>query len=223
MLDGARARRACSATLVAARLVHGRSPPRARTTAPLAAALARPLPDKRIERRLEQSVDPEGDLLDTASPRACGRPARSARRPPAADPQARSRCSAVSTPPRRRPMPSVTVRGGRYVIPVRRDSRSRPGGIVHDESGERRHALHRAVRGHRAGQRAPRSGGRGGARDAAGAARADRPAPARAAGAARRWSRCASPWTTSSPARATPWRWTARCPRWPRRRQISSW
>ena len=30
---------------------------------------------------------------------------------------------------------SVTVRGGRYVIPVRRDSRSRPDGIVHDESG----------------------------------------------------------------------------------------
>ena len=46
-----------------------------------------------------------------------------------------TRCSADSTPP---PLPSdasVTVRGGRYVIPVRRDSRSRPAGIVHDESG----------------------------------------------------------------------------------------
>jgi DNA mismatch repair protein MutS2 len=30
---------------------------------------------------------------------------------------------------------TVTVRGGRYVIPVRRDSRHRPDGIVHDESG----------------------------------------------------------------------------------------
>jgi DNA mismatch repair protein MutS2 len=29
---------------------------------------------------------------------------------------------------------SVTLRNGRYVIPVRRDSRSRPDGIVHDES-----------------------------------------------------------------------------------------
>ena len=27
------------------------------------------------------------------------------------------------------------MRGGRYVIPVRRDSRTRPDGIVHDESG----------------------------------------------------------------------------------------
>ncbi len=32
------------------------------------------------------------------------------------------------------PDASATVRGGRYVIPVRREARSRLGGIVHDES-----------------------------------------------------------------------------------------
>ena len=32
------------------------------------------------------------------------------------------------------PDAAATVRGGRYVIPVRREARSRLGGIVHDES-----------------------------------------------------------------------------------------
>ena len=77
----------------------------------------------------------------------------------------------------------VTVREGRYVIPVRRDSRSRPAGIIHDESGSAGHALHRAVGGDRAGQRAAGGRGRGGAGDAPGAAGADRPAAAGAAAA----------------------------------------
>jgi DNA mismatch repair protein MutS2 len=87
-----------------------------------------------LERRLEQSLDPEGAVLDTASPALAA-----ARREVH---QARARLirrlesllrglEAGGTVADA----SVTVRGGRYVIPVRRDSRSRPEGIVHDESG----------------------------------------------------------------------------------------
>lgn len=118
--------------LGAARRVHA-DLRRVHEAAPLAAALARPLADKGIERRLEQSLDADGSLLDTASPALAA-----ARREVH---QARNRLlrrldallhglgSTVAGADA-----SVTVRGGRYVIPVRRDSRSRPAGIVHDES-----------------------------------------------------------------------------------------
>jgi DNA mismatch repair protein MutS2 len=101
--------------------------------APRAAALAVPLPDKTIDRRLELSVGDDGELLDTASPAlaAARREIQAARQRlvrklegilRGLDPQATIKDA------------GVTVRGGRYVIPVRRDSRARPGGIVHDES-----------------------------------------------------------------------------------------
>jgi DNA mismatch repair protein MutS2 len=94
----------------------------------------RPLPDRAIERRLEQSVDSDGNLLDSASPRLAA-----ARREVQAARQRLLRrldtllrgLDSSSTPSDA----SVTVRGNRYVIPVRRDSRSRPPGIIHDESG----------------------------------------------------------------------------------------
>jgi DNA mismatch repair protein MutS2 len=119
--------------LVAARLVQA-DLRRVAEAAPLAAALARPLPEARLERRLEQSVDLDGSVLDTASPRlaAARREVHAARNRllrklesllRGLDPSAASADA------------SVTVRGGRYVIPVRRDSRHRPGGIIHDESG----------------------------------------------------------------------------------------
>jgi DNA mismatch repair protein MutS2 len=102
--------------------------------APLAAALSAPLPDKVLERRLEQSLDPDGAVLDTASPALAA-----ARREVH---QARARLIRTLESLLRGletgatvADASVTVRGGRYVIPVRRDSRSRPDGIVHDESG----------------------------------------------------------------------------------------
>ena len=101
--------------------------------APRAAALAVPLPDRAIDRRLELAVGDDGELLDTASPAlaAARREIQAARQRlvrrlegilRGLDAQATIKDA------------GVTVRGGRYVIPVRRDSRSRPGGIVHDES-----------------------------------------------------------------------------------------
>ena len=117
----------------AARAVHA-DLLRVNESAPLAGALARPLPDKTLGRRLEQSVDADGNLLDSASPRLAA-----ARKEVQAARQRLLRrldtllrgLDASSTPAEA----SVTVRGNRYVIPVRRDSRSRPPGIIHDESG----------------------------------------------------------------------------------------
>ena len=102
--------------------------------APLAAALAHPLPDKRVERRLEQSLDPDGTLLDSASPAlaAARREVHAARNRLIRRLESLLRGLDAGAAPAEA---TVTVRGGRYVIPVRRDSRSRPPGIVHDESG----------------------------------------------------------------------------------------
>ena len=102
--------------------------------APLAAQLSQPLPDKAIERRLEQSLDPDGNLLDTASPGL----AAARREVQAARQRLLRRLDSLlrGLGPNAAPADaSVTVRGNRYVIPVRRDSRSRPPGIIHDESG----------------------------------------------------------------------------------------
>ena len=107
---------------------------RIQEAAPLAAELSHPLPDKAVERRLEQSLDADGTLLDTASPglAAARREVQHARQRllRRLDALLRGLDSTAAAADA-----SVTVRGGRYVIPVRRDSRSRPAGIVHDESG----------------------------------------------------------------------------------------
>ena len=83
---------------------------------------------------LDRSFDPTGELLDTASPRLGG--LRRAVR--VAYDRLRTRldqlvhsgdmASALQEP-------LVTLRGGRYVIPVRADARARVKGIVHDASG----------------------------------------------------------------------------------------
>jgi DNA mismatch repair protein MutS2 len=119
-------------TLVAGRIAHGELR-RLVSQAPALEPFLAPLPDKAIEQRLHQSLDDEGELLDTASPRLFQ--ARQAIH------QARERLvkklETVLRTLESQAVPSgaqVTVRGDRYVIPVRRDSRSRPDGIIHDES-----------------------------------------------------------------------------------------
>ena len=91
-----------------------------------------PLPHVRV--RLEQSVDPAGELLDTASP-ALGGLRRQVR---ISYERLRTRLeelvhSGTVGPALQEPI--VTLRNGRYVVPVRAEARSRVRGIVHDQSG----------------------------------------------------------------------------------------
>ncbi len=104
--------------------------------APRTAALRAPVPPKELETRLAQSLDPDGQVRDGAS-RALARARQDVR-------DARQRLVArleailgALDQSERAPDASVTVREGRYVIPVRSTARSRIGGIVHDESATR--------------------------------------------------------------------------------------
>ena len=83
---------------------------------------------------LERSLDPAGGLLDSASPRLGG--LRRAVR--VAYDRLRSRLeqlvhSAEFSPALQEPL--ITLRNGRYVVPVRAEAKSRVRGIVHDQSG----------------------------------------------------------------------------------------
>jgi DNA mismatch repair protein MutS2 len=92
----------------------------------------KPLPQLRA--RLEQSLDPAGELLDGASP-ALGGLRRAVR---VAYDRLRSRLETLvhgSEFASALQEPLVTLRNGRYVIPVRADQRGRVKGIVHDQSG----------------------------------------------------------------------------------------
>ena len=101
---------------------------------PLLHALYRsiePLPSLRS--RLEMSVDPAGEVLDTASPTLGG--LRRAVR--LAHERLRNRLDSLVHGEAGAALqePLITMRNGRYVVPVRADSRSRVKGIVHDQSG----------------------------------------------------------------------------------------
>lgn len=124
---------AIRAVLAAGRLVRD-DLDRIAELAPAAAALRTELPPRGLERRLEQSLDPDGNLLDTASPQlaAARREIQQARQRLVRRLESLLRGLDAQTAITDA---TVTVRGGRYVIPVRRDSRARPAGIIHDESG----------------------------------------------------------------------------------------
>jgi DNA mismatch repair protein MutS2 len=96
--------------------------------APRAAMLRAPVPEPALEKRLAESVDSAGELLDSASPELL----RARRDVHGARERLVKKLEALLH--NIEPGASVTVRNGRYVIPVRRDARGRPDGIVHDES-----------------------------------------------------------------------------------------
>jgi DNA mismatch repair protein MutS2 len=90
-----------------------------------------PLPA--IASTLARSFDPAGELLDTASPRLGG--LRAAVR--IAFDRLRRRLDTLVASELGNALqePIVTLRNGRYVVPVKADARSRVKGIVHDASG----------------------------------------------------------------------------------------
>jgi len=121
--------------LVAARVV-GTLLGRLERDAPRTATLLAPLPPKQLEIHLASAIAPDGEVLDGAS-RDLAR-ARKAVRDVRAKLVARlERMLQGLDPQDRSPDAAVTLRGGRYVIPVRATARGRVGGIVHDESATR--------------------------------------------------------------------------------------
>jgi len=121
--------------LVGARIVAadlGRLAPHAPRTAALRVAV----PARDLETRLAHSLDPEGQVLDGAS-RGVARARRAVREARHRLVQRLETILGALDPTERAPDAAVTVRGGRYVIPVRGTARSKVGGIVHDESATR--------------------------------------------------------------------------------------
>ena len=101
---------------------------------PLLRELGRSLhPLPAITSTLARSFDPAGELLDTASPRLGG--LRAAVRVAFDRLKRRLDTLVGSEIAGSLQEPIVTLRNGRYVVPVRADAKSRVKGIVHDSSG----------------------------------------------------------------------------------------
>jgi DNA mismatch repair protein MutS2 len=93
-------------------------------------------PPKELESTLGRSVAPDGHVLDSASKDL----ARARQHVREARKHVMDRLGAILgslDQTERAPDAAVTVRGGRYVIPIRTTARARVGGIVHDESATR--------------------------------------------------------------------------------------
>ena len=104
--------------------------------APRTASLRVDPPPKELETRLVQSISPDGQVLDGASREL----ARARQRVREARQRVIDRLGAILgslDQSERAPDAAVTIRGGRYVIPIRNTARARVGGIVHDESATR--------------------------------------------------------------------------------------
>jgi DNA mismatch repair protein MutS2 len=91
---------------------------------------------KRMEDDIERAIDPDGSVRDDASG-ALRKLRRELRGAQGELVQLLERAMAKLEPHQRVPDMSVTMRNGRYVIPVRREGRIAVGGIVHDESATR--------------------------------------------------------------------------------------
>ena len=93
-------------------------------------------PPKELETTLARSIAPDGSVLDSASKDL----ARARQRVREARKHVMDKLGAILgslDQAERAPDAAVTLRGGRYVIPIRSTARSRVGGIVHDESATR--------------------------------------------------------------------------------------
>jgi len=121
--------------LAAARIVAG-DLARLADEAPRTAALRVAPPPKELEQRLAVSLDADGQVQDGAS-RTLARARRAVREARARLVKQLDAMLAALDPTDRAPDAAVTVREGRYVIPVRSTARARIGGIVHDESATR--------------------------------------------------------------------------------------
>ena len=121
--------------LGAARLV-GAELKRLARDAPRTAALLVEPPPKELEPRLRAAIDPDGTVLDGAS-RDLAAARRAVRDARARLVTKRQGILGGLDGRDRAPDADVTVRGGRYVIPIRTTARGRVGGIVHDESATR--------------------------------------------------------------------------------------
>ncbi|HMI58552.1 MAG TPA: endonuclease MutS2 [Gemmatimonadaceae bacterium] len=91
---------------------------------------------KKMEDEIERAIDPDGSVRDEASG-ALRRLRRELRGAQGELVQLLERAMAKLDANQRVPDMSVTMRNGRYVIPVRREGRAAIGGIVHDESATR--------------------------------------------------------------------------------------